>query len=113
MVNTPDAWRWMPTARGAFFEALLLRKLARNEPMQARRITETATQKVAFNHTGEKRFEKLDEVRLSEGQLWVPSSQKFESIDALSQHGLFQITTARSRKSIKHNGLATAADHWK
>mmetsp|Transcript_23252 Transcript_23252/g.45290 ORF Transcript_23252/g.45290 Transcript_23252/m.45290 type:complete len:933 (+) Transcript_23252:30-2828(+) len=114
MVNTPDAWRWMPTARGTFFEALVLRKLARNEPMQARRITETsATQKVAFNHTGEKRFEKLDDVRLSEGQLWVPTSQNFESIDALSQHGLFQITTARSGKSIKHKGLATAAGHWK
>mmetsp|Transcript_18640 Transcript_18640/g.39486 ORF Transcript_18640/g.39486 Transcript_18640/m.39486 type:complete len:141 (+) Transcript_18640:930-1352(+) len=88
-------------------------KLARNERMQERRITETAAHKLAFNHTGESRFGHLDNASLRDGQLWVPSSQTFESIDALSQHGLFQITTARSGKSINYNGLAAAAEHWK
>eukprot|EP00965_Chrysotila_dentata_P003480 113262-Pleurochrysis_carterae.AAC.1 len=77
MVNTPDAWRWMPNARGTFFEALVLRKLAQNETMRARRITETATQEIAFNHSRGECFNKLDEVRLSEGQLWFPSSRNF------------------------------------
>eukprot|EP00965_Chrysotila_dentata_P258708 6213319-Pleurochrysis_carterae.AAC.2 len=115
IVNTLDIWRGMPSARGVLFEALALQKLARGEPMQMRQITETATQQVVpFTHTGERRFDQLEDVRLSDGQLWIPSSQNHESIriGALSQHGLFQITTAQSSNSIKYDGFATAARHW-
>eukprot|EP00975_Prorocentrum_lima_P001083 230318-Prorocentrum_lima.AAC.1 len=40
LVNTADAWRWMPTARGTLFEALVLKKLAEGNPMQMRCILE-------------------------------------------------------------------------
>jgi len=111
LVNTASAWRWMPTARGTVFEALVLGKLSRGEPMQWRQLGMDDERPVSFAHAEERRFNSLEEVDLADKALWVPQSSTFESIDALSYHGLFQITTARTHP-VRAEGMAAAARLW-
>jgi len=111
LANMGSAWRLMPTARGTVFQALVLGKLARGETMHVRRLGYDEETRSVFSHTGERTFSTLDSVQLHDEALWLPQSSHFESIDALSHHGLFQITAAK-RHPVKREGLAVAAAFW-
>jgi len=72
LVNTQDAWRWMPTARGTLFEAIVLSRLARGDIMCTRLIDGGEESERCFSHSEERRFTALADIDLSTDVLWVP-----------------------------------------